>query len=174
MRYFWMLALAASTCSMTIAAHAEEKAGLRGEYFDRLFDVNDFPIISDTEKPDVSRIDAQINFPDTNGGFAGTNIADYCYARWTGHINIAKAGKYTFFTDSDDGSRVFIDGRQIVDNGGTHPGQERSGEIELSAGAHDLKVEYFENTNGAHCLFSWQGSDVEKQIVPANVLSHEE
>lgn len=174
MHYFWTLALTASTCSLNMTAQAAEKAGLRGEYFDRLFELTDFPIISDTEKPDVARIDAQINFPDTNAGFAGTTIVDYCYARWTGQIKIEKAGKYTFFTNSDDGSRVFIDGQQIVDNGGAHGATEKSGEVELSAGAHELKVDYFENDQGALCVFSWQGPNIEKQVVPADVLSHEE
>ncbi len=155
------------------ARAGEMKPGLVGEYFDRLFALADFPTISDTEKADVKRVDAQIDWPLTNGGFAGTQIVDYCYARWSGKIIVPRDGKYTLFLNSDDGSRAFVDGVQIVDNSGTHATQEKSGEVELKAGAHDLKVEFIENENGAECHLSWQGPQIEKQIVPATAFSHD-
>ena len=154
------------------AQNAELKPGLQGEYFDRLVEVTEFPILTDTEKPDLSRTDAQIDWESTDGPAFNTPFADFFYARWTGKIRIPRDGKYTFFTESDDGSRVFINGQQVVDNGGTHGMEEKSGEVELPAGDHDLKVDFFENTAGAGCRFRWSGPGIEKQIVPAGALFH--
>ena len=52
--------------------------------------------------------------------------------KFTGLISIPKPGKYTFFTTSDDGSRLYIDSRQIVENDGVHPASEQQGDVELS------------------------------------------
>ncbi|RCS54367.1 cytochrome c1 [Bremerella cremea] len=61
-----------------------------------------------------------------------------------GFLNIGQAGEYTFHLDSDDGSRLEIDGKQVVINNGIHPKQRRSGKIRLRPGMHELRVEYFE------------------------------
>jgi hypothetical protein len=41
--------------------------------------------------------------------FPGTQMSDHFYVRWTGKVRIPRDGKYTFFTESDDGSRLWID-----------------------------------------------------------------
>ncbi|MDF2440787.1 MAG: hypothetical protein JWN98_1771 [Abditibacteriota bacterium] len=148
------------------------KPGLQGEYFDRLVEVTEFPVLSDTEKADLSRVDATIDWESVEGPAFNTPFADFFYARWTGKIRIPRDGEYTFFTESDDGSRVFINGRPVVDNGGTHGMEEKSGKVELKAGDHDLKVDFFENSAGAGCRFRWSGPGIEKQIVPAAALFH--
>ncbi|MFN3152159.1 PA14 domain-containing protein [Bremerella sp.] len=61
-----------------------------------------------------------------------------------GFLNIAQKGNYTFHLDSDDGSRLEIDGKQVVINDGIHPKSRRSGKIKLEPGMHELRVEYFE------------------------------
>lgn len=61
-----------------------------------------------------------------------------------GLLNIPQEGEYTFHLDSDDGSRLVIDGKQIVINDGIHPKSRRSGKVRLKLGNHELRVEYFE------------------------------
>lgn len=61
-----------------------------------------------------------------------------------GYLNIAQKGEYTFHLDSDDGSRLEIDGKQVVINDGIHPKSRRSGKIRLEPGMHELRVDYFE------------------------------
>lgn len=61
-----------------------------------------------------------------------------------GFLSIAQKGDYTFHLDSDDGSRLEIDGKQVVINDGIHPKSRRSGKIKLEPGMHELRVEYFE------------------------------
>lgn len=63
---------------------------------------------------------------------------------WTGWIVAPRDGDYTLGTVSDDGSQVFVDGRLVVDNGGTHAARLARGAIRLTRGVHPLLVEYFQ------------------------------
>jgi len=87
-------------------------------------------------------------------------------------IRIPADGEYTFYLESDDGSRMFIDGKQVLDNGGAHAMEEVAGTMQLTAGSHALKVEYFEKDIDAGCKMRWKSATIEKQIVPASVLFH--
>ncbi len=146
----FLLATAIS-CVSTLAADALQP-GLVGKYYQWPDSLSDFPRIPAGAKPALERIDAQINFPRTPGEFAGTRLTDNF--------------------ESDDGSRLFIDGKQVVDNGGVHAMEESSGTVQLTAGDHALKVEFFEKDLDAGCKFSWKSDRIEKQIVPAGVLLH--
>ena len=64
--------------------------------------------------------------------------------RYAGAFRIASAGEYTFRVSSDDGSKLVIDGKQVIDNDGQHPPKEASGKVQLSAGDHQMVLEYFQ------------------------------
>lgn len=162
--------LATLLCSALGAA--EMIPGLVGEYYSRPDGIEDFPTISADTKPVIKRADKTVNFDVGEEALPGTQLTDRIYIRWTGVVRIAAAGKYTFYTDSDDGSRLFIDGKQVVDNNGLHGMEEKSGEVQLTPGDHTLKLEYFENDGGAGCRLSWSYTDVEKTVIPAGVLFH--
>jgi hypothetical protein len=85
----------------------------------------------------------------------GFDSTDNFVMRWTGILTIATEGEYTFSTQSDDGSLLYIDGQRVVDNDGTHGMTDRQGSMALSAGAHDFVVAFFENTGGAGLKVSW-------------------
>jgi RNase P/RNase MRP subunit p29 len=153
------------------AATPPAQAGLQGEYFDIGETLDDFATIPADKKPVVKRVDKTINFESTQEAFPGTQLVDFFYIRWTGNLRVPKDGKYTFFLESDDGSRLFIDGKQIIANGGRHHMTEKSGDVELTAGQHSIKVEYFENEVDAGCIFSWKTAAGAKEIVPSAVLS---
>jgi len=146
--------------------------GLTGEYFDIGSALDDFPQVFEDKKPTVKRVDKTIHFESTQEGFHGTDLVEFFYVRWTGKIRIPKDGNYTFYLESDDGSRLFIDGKPIIDNGGRHRMTEKSGEVELTTGDHSIKVEFFENEVDAGCIFRWQPPGATKEIVPARVLFH--
>lgn len=65
-----------------------------------------------------------------------------------GYLDIEEAGRYKFHTASDDGSRLWIDGKRIVDNDGLHGVVRKSGEVDLKSGMHTVRVDYFEKTGG--------------------------
>ena len=146
--------------------------GLLAEYYRTEEGTEDFPDFPASKAPDLKRVDKTINFESTQDNWPGTEFKDFFFIRWTGTIRIPTDGQYTLFLDSDDGSRLFIDGKQVVDNGGAHGMEEVAGNIELTAGDHALKVEFFEKDIDAGCKFSWRSDKLAKQIVPAEVLFH--
>lgn len=152
---------------------AELSTGLIGEYFRTPALSSDFPVIPREQKPDIKRVDAQIAAPWALGDFSGTGLVGRFYVRWSGVLRIANAGRYTLFVESDDGARVFIDGKQVVDNDGLHAMQEEEGDAELAAGDHRLKVEYIQFDGGAGCILKWQAPGGEKQTLPAAALFHD-
>jgi hypothetical protein len=97
---------------------------------------------------------------------SGDNFAVRFHCR----IEITKAGQYTFYTTSDDGSKLYIDGSLIVDNDGVHAAEEKSGQVELTAGKHDFVLEYLEVAGGEVLSASWSGPEINKQLIPESVL----
>jgi hypothetical protein len=85
----------------------------------------------------------------------GFNLEDNFVMRWRGTVTIAEAGQYTFATDSDDGSMVYIDGQLIVDNDRNHGSQHREGTVDLTVGPHAIKITFFEHGGGATMGAQW-------------------
>ena len=82
--------------------------------------------------------------------FAGSGLSDDVGAVFEGQIVFPATGVWTLFTDSDDGSRLLVDGVQIVDNDGLHGMRERSGTIQVDQiGPRNVRVEFFERGGGA-------------------------
>lgn len=97
--------------------------------------------------------------------------ADGFGLRFTGNILVPKSGKYTFFTNSDDGSRLYIDDQLVVNNDGLHGMVEKNGSINLSAGPHSIIVTYFDNGGGDGLIVSWAGPGFSKQKIAADRLA---
>ncbi|MBZ9788460.1 T9SS type A sorting domain-containing protein, partial [Psychroflexus sp. CAK57W] len=100
-----------------------------------------------------------------------TGNADTFSIRYKGSINIATAGAYTFYTNSDDGSKLFIDGIEVVDNDGLTAPRERSENITLSAGVHSIEILFFENDGGQILEVSYESSLITKRSIPFSILS---
>ncbi|MDB6139031.1 MAG: hypothetical protein JWO94_2103, partial [Verrucomicrobiaceae bacterium] len=81
---------------------------------------------------------------------------------FTGRITAPKDGSYTFYLSSDDGSRISIDGKQVVEYDGIHPaGGLHEGVIKLTKGAHDFRLEYFQAAGGIELFAAWKGPGFE-------------
>ncbi|MFH1497877.1 MAG: PQQ-dependent sugar dehydrogenase [Verrucomicrobiota bacterium] len=94
--------------------------------------------------------------------------ADNYGLRYTGTLNLPTAGTYTFYTRSDDGSLLHINGTLVVDNDGLHGNVEESGTITLAAGSHAITVDYIEAGGGQSLEVSFEGPTMPKQIIGAN------
>jgi hypothetical protein len=156
-----------------LAAEQEElRAGLLAEFFNIDAEIQDFPVIASDRKPEIRRIDKQVNYESTEGKFADTDMTDCFYVRWMGFLRVPKDGTYVFYTESDDGSRLWIDGKQVVDNPGCHAMEEKSGEAVLKAGDHEIKIDLFENMGGVGIKVSWETEGMAKEIIPEKAFFH--
>ncbi len=100
--------------------------------------------------------DASGNFDfATNGSKfpAPYNVSTTFEGRWIGTYTAPTDGSYTFFTASDDGSMLWIDGQLVVNNNFAQGVTERSGTITLTAGVHDIVYAYY-NSGGGYGFYS--------------------
>lgn len=116
------------------------------------------------------RIDSQVYF---NWATGTNNLGQVAYfgIRWTGQIYIPTTGSYTFFTQSDDGVRLWINdvvGSPVIDNWTLHAGTENTtATIPLTGGQfYNIKMEYFENAGYSQAELRWQGPSITKQLIP--------
>jgi alpha-mannosidase len=105
-------------------------------------------------------------------GFERTlRTRDEHYAfEFTGYVSVPRDGVYTFYTSSDDGSRLYIGGQEIVSNDGLHGMREKNGQIALGAGLHSLRVTFFERGGDDDLVVSWTGPGIDKQVIPPSAL----
>ena len=108
------------------------------------------------------------NLDQINGLLAENNSS--FALKYEGFIQVDVAGKYTFSTASDDGSKLFVDGKEVVDNDGNHGVMEQAGSIELTAGKHPIRVEYYNNGGGFWLDAFYKGPGLTKQLIPADKL----
>ncbi|MED5322007.1 MAG: M12 family metallo-peptidase [Planctomycetota bacterium] len=145
--------------------------GVQVEYFDldALSELPDFgPLV-----PISAEVLTQVNLPSTGGVFAGSGLSDDVGAVFEGQIVFPATGVWTLFTESDDGSRLLVDGVQIVDNDGLHGMQERSGTIQVDQiGPRGVRVEFFERGGGAGIIVRWEGPGTGKSVVPNNAWTY--
>jgi glucose/arabinose dehydrogenase len=120
----------------------------------------------------VARIDPTIDFNWALGSPASGIGVDTFSVRWTGQIEAPVTGTYTFYTQSDDGVRLWVNGQQIINNWSDHGSTENSGTIALTAGLrYELRMEFYENGGNALARLSWSsGTSVPKAVVPSTRL----
>jgi PKD repeat protein len=137
------------------------KRGLNATYFDN----RDFTGRS------VTRIDPKINFKWGTGspirGIGGNSFS----VRWTGQLQVPKSGKWNFHALTDDGARLFINGKPIINHLTKQRATERSASVKLQAGKkYDLRLDYFEASGEALAQLRWNGPGTKKQLIPSNWL----
>jgi len=83
--------------------------------------------------------------------------------RFEGYFRADAAGKYTFTLSSDDGSRLLIDSKKIVDNDGIHATETKTGSVELTKGVHQVIVDYFQGGGEATLDVAIEGRGLVRQ-----------
>jgi beta-glucosidase len=107
--------------------------------------------------PIATSTDPQLNFnwggqPPVSG-VPGTSWS----ARWTGSLTPPTTGTYTFSLTSDDGSRLFVNGQQVISNWADQPPTTKTGTISLTAGQRvSIEVDYFQDGGGSMLNLGWQ------------------
>lgn len=106
-------------------------------------------------QPALVRKDADINF-DWGSGSPGPAIpGDGFSARWARSVQL-ESGTYRFTATSDDGIRLLVDGRTVIDQWSDHPPTKFTGYLRLTAGEHEVIVEYYESRGRAMVQVSWE------------------
>ncbi len=84
---------------------------------------------------------------------------------YTATLNVPKNGNYRFYIAGDDGVRVLVDGKQVIEHDGIHPsGSIKEGSTQLDKGPHSFRLEYFQAAGGAEVYAAWKGANF--QITP--------
>ena len=147
-----------TTYTATYRASTGSGNGLSATYYDNI----------DLTGATVARIDPAVDFSWGSASPASGIGADTFSVRWTGQVQPQFTGTYTFYTVSDDGVRVWVNGQQIVNNWTNHAPTENSGTIALTAGQrYDIRMEMFENAGGATARLLWSHASVAKQVIPS-------
>jgi hypothetical protein len=104
-------------------------------------------------------------------GEVAAKLSDNVSARWTGILEAPFTETYTLITTSDDGARLWLDGRRIINNWTDHAPTDNSAKVDLVAGQSYLVVmEYYENGSGATARLSWESPSIPRETIPAGVL----
>lgn len=91
----------------------------------------------------------------------------YEFRTW---IEIPERGVYRFYTYSDDGSVLSIDGQEVVNNDGGHSARRAEGKVALEKGFHELKVTYFEDYMGETLEVGFSGRNLPETVLPDRLL----
>ncbi|MHB8062631.1 MAG: PA14 domain-containing protein [Ruminiclostridium sp.] len=95
--------------------------------------------------------------------------------RWRGQIQPLYSEAYTFYATSDDGVRLWVNGKKIIDNWSDHEAIENSGTITLVAGhMYNIKLEYYNNIGQGEIRLDWSSTSQEKEIIPESQLYSDE
>jgi hypothetical protein len=122
--------------------------------------------------PDFSKLNPVKSGEINNFIFTSRNQDERFAFVYQGLILIPSTDVYAFYTESDDGSKLFIDDKLVVNNDGLHGMKEQEGTIALKKGHHKIRVEYFEKTGSDDLRVSWRSNQFKKQVVPVEVLFH--
>jgi len=119
----------------------------------------------------VTRVDPTVDFNWGSGSPAPGIGANTFSARWTGQVEAQFSGVYTFYTQSDDGARLWINGQQIINNWADRAPTESSGTIQLEAGQrYDIRMEFYEKNGSATARLLWSSASIPKSVVPSSRL----
>ncbi|WP_030315112.1 glycoside hydrolase family 2 [Streptomyces flavochromogenes] len=148
---------------------AIEVHGLKGEYFSMSAPgARDFATLGGTS------LDPQVNFSGLTGTFQNlTGRTEHTTARWTGRIEAPATGDYTFYGIGDNGFRLFIDGKPVIDHWIPDWDKEQtSASIRLTAGEkHDFRLEMFQDVGGANMFLRWSTPTMARQLVPESAFT---
>jgi hypothetical protein len=166
-----LVASAVATATFLNSSVIGTGTGLLGQYWS-----NHVPATAFTGPPTLTRTDAVVNFNWGTGAPDPTISTDNFTGRWTGSVQPQFSEPYTFYTTSDDGSRVIfsLNGQLVtninswVDQGPTeHTGSPLN---LLSGQRYNIEIDYYEHTGGAVMSFSWSSPSTAKAIVPTSQL----
>ncbi len=143
-------------------APAEAVNGLTYKYYEGMwYAVPDFDALT----PVASGLCANFDI----NAYASRSADGFAYV-FEGYIDIPTNGTYTFYSSSDDGSKLYVGPPEVVDNDGLHGMGDVSGTVALEAGKHAIRVAMFEKNMGEGLEVRWEGPGFAKALIPDAAL----
>lgn len=137
--------------------------GIHYDYFERFFvSTNDMDGLTPNESGVLGKITMK-NAP----------IDNYYGYQFDGFVKVPKDGIYTFYLESNDGSRLFINDKELIENEANHGAKEEPGIVALKKGYHKLRVRYFQCGGGKGLKVSYSAAGLQKQEISASTLYHQ-
>jgi beta-glucosidase len=122
--------------------------GLFGEYFANM---------TFEGTPAFTRIDPLLDFHWGTNSPAADYPSDLFSNRWTGNLTASVSGRYAISLSSNDGGRLYLDDKLLVDVWGDHATLRDATAVELKAGEpHRIRVEHYENRGNADLVLGWR------------------
>ncbi|NJL30840.1 MAG: hypothetical protein HC898_03980 [Phycisphaerales bacterium] len=97
--------------------------------------------------------------------------ADHFTVRWTGFVHVPREGMHYFEAQTDDGCRLRIDGKLVIDDWKGHQLQWAKGNMHLSRGWHGFVFEYYETIGDATACLFWARPGQIRSEIPANFVT---
>lgn len=88
----------------------------------------------------------------------------YAY-EFTSYLDIPETAVYRFFINSDDGAKLYIDGKLLIDNDGSHSAARKGQKIALDKGFHEIRIEYFEDYMGQELKVRMLSRNMPEQLI---------
>ncbi len=124
--------------------------------------------------PTLVRTDATVNFNFGSAGPAPSIGKTNYVVRWTGSVQPQFSEPYTFSTTADDGVRLYVNGRLIINDWVSQPATTMSGTITLKAQQlYNIELDYFyvtNDSNGAQVNLSWSSPSTPQAVIPQTQL----
>ncbi|MEU4364764.1 family 16 glycoside hydrolase [Promicromonospora sp. NPDC023987] len=147
-----------------------QEPGVTLRTYDLARDLSELCTLRSGQTPNVDQLKPTIDYTEE----ADFGMGERFIAHALANLSVPSAGNYEFRLTSDDGSRLSIDDTVVVDHDGLHGESSKEGTIALDAGYHDLRVEYFDNTNDNILRLEWRPpGTTDFVVVPESVLSTE-
>ncbi len=117
------------------------------------------------------RVDKQVNFQWSESPVEDVASENLFSARWIGWLRLPEADEYELLVQNDDGARLWVDGKLIVDDWNDHAPTIHGKRISLEEGLHSILLEYYNNKNKGVIRLLWK-QDEKLQPIPAEWLWH--
>ncbi len=139
--------------------------GLKAEYFSNAAVADPFPATAT-----ITKTEPVVDFNWFGGSPAGIS-ADNFKARFSGFVQTTDEGSYTFYVTADDGIRLWVNNKLIIDGWVDQAATEYQATINLAGCTpYAIKLEYYERGGDASCKLEWSGPVTDRQVIPSAQL----
>jgi hypothetical protein len=157
--------------TFAILRNAEQVEPLSGSGKGTFAQFPSVPTARDFGHLKTTRIDPTVNFNWASDQPMSIMPSENFSVRWTGQVQARDSATYTFYTRTDDGARLWINGQQLINDWNMHGVTENKGTITLTAGQrYDLRFEYYEGDGTASAQLLWSNPKLTKEVIPQTAL----